>query len=65
MCAKQVVLCGSTAQEMLFSWFFFFLGFGAKTEKLEVHSFCLKMWTVDDVFFVISIIIVAIITIDY
>ena len=22
MCAKQVVLCGSTAQEMLFSWFF-------------------------------------------
>ena len=34
-------------------------------EKLEVHSFCLKMWTVDDVVFVISIIIVAIITTDY
>ena len=63
MCAKQVVLCGSTAQEMLFSWYI--IGFGAKTEKLEVHSFCLKMWTVDDVVFVISIIIVVIITIDY
>ena len=48
-----------------YSLVFFFkyiIGFGAKTEKLEVHSFCLKMWTFDVVVVVISIIIIVIIT---